>query len=504
MAVFTVNNSNNRFTLKLTVEEYKQYPSSNVTQLDYTLDLIANTSWHFQTFRIGSKVVLGGKAVHDTPRSSASYYDIEPNGTLRLAEGRAPIEHNADGTKNLTVEYSIDMASADYSPGALSSTGNMDLTPIPREATITAVPDFTDEQNPTITYSNLAGNSVDSLQISIARNPTFAGKDTAYRDVSKTGTSYTFVFTEAERDTLRNLLSSRPSQRIAAVIKTVIAGVEHTNMFPVTLSIVNANPVFTAEQITYKDTSVVADITYDDQLIVQNKSSLEVTFTAAQGAKFATISKYELTINGVTKTATESGSVPFGKINSSRDVDLTLTVTDSRGNKTTVTKTIAMLSYSAPTMAVTLERLNNYEDETYLTVDASVAYINGQNTTRVEYAYKQKGDPDDYPKLDTIENRIKQTISCDKNYAYTFYVKVTDAFGEYCEDEFTLAKGKFPLFIDTEKNAVGINEFPGENEALRVKDGVARFDDGIVLVSASKKFLLSVSDSGVLQITEIQ
>ena len=51
---------------------------------------------------------------------------------------------------------------------------------------------------------------------------------------------------------------------------------------------------------------------------------------------------------------------------------------------------------------------------------------------------------------------------------------------------------------------MGINEFPGENEALRVKGGVARFDEGIVLVSASKKFLLSVNDSGVLQITEIQ
>ena len=151
-------------------------------------------------------------------------------------------------------------------------------------------------------------------------------------------------------------------------------------------------------------------------------------------------------------------------------------------------------------MAVTLERLNNYEDKTYLTVDASVAYINGQNTTRVEYAYKQKGDTNDYPKLDTIENRIKQTVTCDKNYAYTFYVKVTDAFGEYCDDEFSLAKGKFPLFIDTEKNAVGINDFPGADEALCVKDGVARFDDGIVLVSASKKFLLLVNDSGTLQI----
>ena len=503
MAVFTVNNSNDRFTLRLTVEELRQYPSTNVTQVGYQLDLIANKSYHFQSFRIGRKIVLGGKTVYDAPRSSASYYDIEPYGTLELARGSAGIEHNADGTKSITVEFNIDMASADYSPGALSGTGNMDLTPIQREATIVAVPDFTDEQNPVITYSSPAGNSVDSLQISIARTPLFAGVDTAYRDVPKTGTSYTFVLTDEERETLRKNVTNQ-ARRIMAVIKTVIADVEYIKTFPVTLTIVNANPVFSADQITYKDTSSAADITYDNQLIVQNKSSLEVTFSAATGLKYATISKYELTINGVTKEVTESGSVDFGKVNSSRDVDLTLTVIDSRGYTTTVTKTITMLSYSAPTMAVTLERLNNYEDETYLTVDASVAYINGRNSTRVEYGYKQNGGEDDYGKLDTIENRIKQTVSCDKNYSYTFYVKVTDAFGTYCEDEFILAKGKFPLFIDTEKNAVGINEFPGENEALRVKGGVARFDEGIVLVSASKKFLLSVNDSGVLQITEIQ
>jgi hypothetical protein len=50
---------------------------------------------------------------------------------------------------------------------------------------------------------------------------------------------------------------------------------------------------------------------------------------------------------------------------------------------------------------------------------------------------------------------------------------------------------------------VGINEFPGENEALRVSGGVARFDDGIVLVTANKKFLLSINDSGAIEITQI-
>ena len=43
---------------------------------------------------------------------------------------------------------------------------------------------------------------------------------------------------------------------------------------------------------------------------------------------------------------------------------------------------------------------------------------------------------------------------------------VTDAFGSQFTKEYEVAKGVFPLFIDTVKNSVGINKFPHYDKSL--------------------------------------
>ena len=69
---------------------------------------------------------------------------------------------------------------------------------------------------------------------------------------------------------------------------------------------------------------------------------------------------------------------------------------------------------------------------------------------------------------------------------YIFNVVVTDAFGSTFSADYTLEKGVFPLFIDTEKNSVGINGFPTGELNMYVNgsivaesgDGWVRFYDG--------------------------
>ena len=267
-------------------------------------------------------------------------------------------------------------------------------------------------------------------------------------------------------------------------------------------SITNANPTYAASQVTYADTnSTVVGITGNNQHIVQNKSSLTVYLESATGNKGATISKYEVTVNGVKKSITAKGSISFGAVNTSQNTSITVVVTDSRGNTTTVSKTITILSYGTPSYIVTLERLNNYEDETYLTVElTNLSTVNGKNTHSITYKKKQSGGS--YGSATTLTNKTKHTTSCDKNYAYIFSVTVSDKF-ETVTKEFVLPKGRFPLFIDTVKNAVGVNEFPGEGEALRVAGGVACFDDGIVLKTATKSFKITINDSGSFVINEL-
>ena len=260
-------------------------------------------------------------------------------------------------------------------------------------------------------------------------------------------------------------------------------------------TITNANPTFTESQVTYEDiNATVYNITGNPQHIVQNKSSLRVTFGQATGNKGARILQYVVIVNGVTKSSTESGYIDFGAVNTSQNTTITVRAIDSRWNITTVTKEVTILAYAPPTFTVELERLNNYEDETYLTVNSNIASVNGKNTMDISYNKKQSGG--NYGTDIALTNKVKHTTSCDKNYSYVFSVTVADKFESVTLD-YVLPKGRFPLFIDTEKNAVGINEFPSEGEALRVSGGVANLDSLKVGGVSVADFVVEVGTSGI-------
>lgn len=223
----------------------------------------------------------------------------------------------------------------------------------------------------------------------------------------------------------------------------------------------------TLSTLTYFDNnSTVVKITGNNQHIVQNYSTLMARVGTATANKSASISKYVVECNGKSVQGTSSGDYSLGAVNSNRDVDLKLTVTDTRGLTASKTITVAMLAHSTPTATVTLERLNNYEDETYLTVDSSISSVGGGNTATIKYRYKVSGGS--YNSYETIPDGQEYVFELSKNNAYIFEIVVTDAFGSAFTKEYVLNKGMFPLFIDTRKNSVGINCFPEYEDSLEV------------------------------------
>ena len=208
-------------------------------------------------------------------------------------------------------------------------------------------------------------------------------------------------------------------------------------------------------------------VTGNDQQIVQNKSIVRARFHSATANYGASgISYYTLECNGSSQMTLGAGSFDVGTINSARNVDLKLTAYDSRGLSASKTITVQMLAYEAPKANVELKRLNNYEDETYLTVDVSKSSLNGKNTATIKYRYKASGGS--YNAYDAIPEGEEYVFSLDKNNAYIFEIAVTDAIGSTFTQEYVLDKGVFPLFIDTVKNSVGINCFPVHNKSLEV------------------------------------
>ena len=148
--------TSNTFTLELTLVENSTSTSGNTSSVSYTLKLKSTTKDFYQ-YRVGATVALDGRTVATRDRYTAAQIGIGTYSSVTLISGTATVGHGADGTKTMALSYSLDMASASYTPGPMSGSGSMALTTIPREAKMTGAPNFTDDDNPTITYSNPGG-----------------------------------------------------------------------------------------------------------------------------------------------------------------------------------------------------------------------------------------------------------------------------------------------------------------------------------------------------------
>jgi hypothetical protein len=289
------------------------------------------------------------------------------------------ISHSADGSKTLAVSASY---TTGVSSGTITASASKALTRIPRAATLESAPNFNDEANPKITYSNPAGSSATALQACIASsdgNTIYA----AYRDISKSGTEYTFSLTTAERTALRNAAKNAKSITVKFYVRTVIGGSTYHSSVAKTLSIVNANPTVSP---TVTDTnSVTAGLTGDANKLIKYFSNAKVTFgaSALKGASIKSMKvecgSKSLTADG-TINAVDSGSFKF-------------TVTDSRGNTTTTTVSKAIVNYVKLTCG-----LANTEFNTDGVISFAVKgnYFNGtfgttSNVLIVQYRYKPEG-----------------------------------------------------------------------------------------------------------------
>lgn len=329
-------------------------------------------------------------------------------GTYWLAENlTVTVPHNSDGTKTATIYWKWGVSST--WAGIVNPSGSfaVKLTTIPRAASITSVPmSFADDDSPTIYYSNPAGTAVTSLRACISL--TGAKDDIAYRDISKTGNSYTFALTDAERTTLRNATTAATSRTVYFYIATVLGGVTTRVSTPSTLRIVNADPVIST---TIQDSN---DATYaltgDRNRLVRYYSNAAITFGVA-AKKGATITGKSVTNSG--KTLTSDGTIT-GVTSGA----FAFVATDSRGNTTSQNVTKQMVDYFRVSCVLDGLQLNT---SGIMSVSVSGSWFSGSfgavdNTLTVKYRYKVSGG--------SYGNWSDMTVSASGN-AYTATASIT-------------------------------------------------------------------------------
>ena len=492
------NTSNTYIKYRIIVTENSYSVANNTSNVTVKVQAWRTNSG-YETYGTGTCYVNIDGTTYS--QSISSSQKISYNSYTQLFSKSLTINHNADGSKALYVSSYISHSRFDSSSQGFT----VNLTNIPRGATITNAPNFNDTQNPTITYSNSAGNSVSSLQACISL--TGSNPDIAYRNIPINGTSYTFNLTEAERNVLRQATTTSNIRAVYFYIKTVINGSTFYTNKAVNLTIVNANPTF---NVAYLDTnSTTTTITGNNQQIIQNNSTLQINITNATALKYATLSNASINVNGVVTTQSLSGSsltFNVGILNVANNLTIPVTVTDSRGNKTTINLTIQILEWSLPSAIITMARESNFYTSTNLTVNANYSSLNSKNTITIQYQIKKTTDAN-YGSLTTIQDNVQTTFNSDNQYSWNVKVILTDKIGTTTYNLF-LYKGIPLMFWDRFLSSISVNCFPQheysiESSGLLVDDviyvGSQVLYDSYQMTTATKQAVLGSYNYDLIQ-----
>lgn len=444
------------------------YGSTNSSQWGLFVDLtetsysIANNTSEVQAkvylYRTSSASYYGGTAtISVTVDGTSKSVTYNPSYPTNIGAGESnaklagtfsyTVGHNSDGKKSASMSMSW---SANFTPSSGSASGSLTLTTIPRKANLNSAPNFMDDENPTITYTNSAGNSVSSLDACISF--TGAKDDIKYRAISKTGTSYTFELTDAEREVLRKATLSGSNKRtVIFYVRTVIGGNTYYSTLDRTFTVANANPTLTATMEDINEATLA--LTQDSSVVIKDKSLVRITPTAT-ALKDASITK--ITVNGVTVNGSYIDLAGADKYE--------VIATDNRGltgkytfqsESTSIANYFKFINYNSLTLNATFSRKAPTTGE--VKVDYSGNYFNNKfsenvdNTLSVKYRYKEKNEEwtgeetwyDLSPELkeNTFENDETLEQLFDYQTNFTFELKAEDLLSSITITEITVTKG---------------------------------------------------------------
>lgn len=296
---------------------------------------------------------------------------------------------------------------------------------------------------------------------------------------------------ETQLNTLFNATSSQQKYQIFWLLYTLSSGTSIGNTTTQSVGIINnANPIFT--DFDFADINpITTAVTSSNQSIVGGVSTLQITIPTTKKAtavKGASIVSYIISDKAIDYSTSEiTKTIP--QYNSSKIV---VSAVDTRGNTTTVQKTITdFIVYSPITInqtSATISRTNNIDEETKISFEGTFWNNNFgkvDNSLNITYKYRLKGSSEAYT---TGVTTITPTISgssfsvtdkailgdtnsgFDVSKSYEIIVEVSDKLSVN-EIEYTLNPGKNAIEI-VGNEVVKINDIPFDDIKFKGVDYV--------------------------------
>lgn len=450
-----------------------------------TQSIAANTStisWRLEgdgtgqssRYKAGNfKVVIDGVTVYSTSEDDRIWlYD----GTL-VASGNYTFNHNSAGEKSFNV--SIQAGIYTYAVNCTGS-GSFTLPTINRISVINSITGANTSDELAVAYTEYVAAYTNNLIIKLG--------NTTLQTINNYNSGASFTLSDSALNTIYSSVTSSKTATLSFSLQTYSGSllIGTSDAVNKTLTINDSNP--SIGSISYRDSNNnTAGITGNNQYIIRNNSTLEVTLDNLTSQNGATLASITVAGGGVTQTRSLSGTsdvsevFTLGTVNQSSNFTITATLTDSRGFTATKTINVLVYDYNLPTATISALRVDNYYTTTNITVNANYASIGGHNTLSLSAQYKKTSDSS-YGTPVTLTNGQTTALSLDNNYEWNLKVIVADSLGSTTYN-LIIGRGLPIWFLDRVLSSVGINCFPLQENSLEVNG--LRVDDKIYIGSQS-------------------
>lgn len=324
---------------------FEQSLSENATYVSVTTYFkTKSTADKFDTVSArAASISVGNQTFSVSKRFNCNPWTSNPYMIQKVS--RVKVAHNADGTASIKISAKADGTASSYGPSSSSSrpctlSQTITLDRIDRGIVLVTAPNFTDLQNPAITYTNPIGAAVTSAKACISFDGTT--DDISYRAIDINSDSYIFNLTSAERTVLRNKVTASARGNVKFIVKTVANGQTVVSELERTVTIEETDDTKPSLSFTVSPQNG----TTIGSLFAQglSKASVDVSATAKYGA---TVSAYAVVIDGKTYN---TSTVISDTLTSAGTVTVLVKVTDSRGFSAQATQEITVLPYSLPSV----------------------------------------------------------------------------------------------------------------------------------------------------------
>lgn len=407
---------------------------SNTSKIDWTLTVKGGSDPYYSTGP--TTLIIGGEQVYYCKRKSYKTHDF-PTGKGSI-NGSIIVAHDADGSKSIAV--SLTTAIHTQTTKTVEDTWKLDS--IPRFATIMFVPaTFSDEENPTITYTNPAGDAVTSLMACISLDG--ETDDIEYRDIDNSGVSYTFELDDSEREALMNAtLNGNNMIPVYFLIKSQIGDTSSISKLSSNFYVANADPILNLT-IDEGDEHVAA-LTGGGGTYIKGYSDLHVT-VGVDTQKGASVQSCVVKLGD--DVHNDANDVEYVKFENIQSNIIIARCQDNRGISVETEHKISLIDYFKPT----INAIGNIEiyDETKARVhiDISGTFFNdffGADDNSISVFIKHTGINDWSPFNDELTiNGNSYSVEfniddLDYTKSFVYQVKVEDRLDSAITTSYTL------------------------------------------------------------------